>query len=158
MREMERCLVECIIHHQRILRFAMELENVFNPSMLAQLLISVMLFCLSFVQVIVSPLMSLRMVTVLGILTYASVELFMFCWFCEQLSSEGVAVQQAAYDSEWYNASLRYRHLVRFLIQRAQRPPEITAGKFFALSLERFKQVVQVSYSYFTVLMRNGEF
>jgi hypothetical protein len=50
-------------------------------------------------------------------------------------------VFNAAYDSDWYNQSGRYKYFTRMLIMRAQRPVRLTAGRFGTLSLPLFSSV-----------------
>jgi len=57
---------------------------------------------------------------------------------------QSLAVQQAAYESRWYNSSRRFKKHIIYLVMRSQKPVRLTAGKFFAVSLEGFSEVLCV--------------
>lgn len=48
---------------------------------------------------------------------------------------------EAAYNSEWYDFSAKFSRNIILIMARSKRPIEVTAGKFFALSLSTFTGV-----------------
>jgi hypothetical protein len=58
-------------------------------------------------------------------------------------------VFNAAYDSDWYNQSEHYKHCIRMIIMRAQRPVELTASRFGTLSLPLYASVSVKHVNYY---------
>nr|QAB43937.1 olfactory receptor OR58 [Oedaleus asiaticus] len=81
-------------------------------------------------------------------------ELFVYCWFADDLISESEKVAQAAYDAvpSLLECPASVKRSLLILMQRAQRPLSITAAGLFPLSRESFVSIVNVSYSFFAIL------
>ncbi|XP_047001591.1 odorant receptor Or2-like [Schistocerca americana] len=80
--------------------------------------------------------------------------LFVYCWYGDDLISESEKVAFSAYDAvtSLQECPTSTKRSLLLLMLRAQRPLRITAGGFFSLSRESFISVLNVSYSFFTVL------
>ncbi|XP_049940825.1 uncharacterized protein LOC126416984 [Schistocerca serialis cubense] len=81
-------------------------------------------------------------------------ELFIYCWFGDDLITESENLAVAAYDAvtSLQGCPVSIKKSLLLLMHRAQRPLRITAGGFFPLSRESFVAVVNVSYSFFAIL------
>lgn len=60
-------------------------------------------------------------------------------------------LSKAAYNCEWYNLDAKKARDVMFILQQAQCPPEITAGKFCSLSMSLFTAVGLKTRNIYTV-------
>ncbi|XP_049789446.1 odorant receptor Or2-like [Schistocerca nitens] len=81
--------------------------------------------------------------------------LFVYCWFGDDLISESEKVALSAYDAvtSLQECPTSTKRSLLLLMLRAQRALRITAGGFFSLSRESFVSVLNVSYSFFTILL-----
>ena len=52
------------------------------------------------------------------------------------------AVERAIYGCKWFDASERFKKYVQFVIMRSQKVVRLSAGHFFAVSLEGFANVM----------------
>jgi hypothetical protein len=58
--------------------------------------------------------------------------------------SKSIAVNYAAYNCHWYKHSMRVKKLLQMVIMRSQIPAQLTAGKFYTVSLRTFSEVRKV--------------
>lgn len=54
---------------------------------------------------------------------------------------QALEIANAAYNSNWFDASLSIKRLIMFIIMRSQKPIYLTAGKFTPASIESFEMV-----------------
>nr|ALD51409.1 odorant receptor 1 [Locusta migratoria] len=150
---------ELVNHHEKILEFIDGVEAIVNAVFLTQFLCSATLFCLTGFQltVILKEQQLARFLNMMELLGAAIFEMGMFCYYANRVMDEGINVGKAAYDSQWYYASKDYGNSVSIIMARCTRPPKITFGKFADLTMENFASVLQISYSYFTLLTRINE-
>lgn len=68
-------------------------------------------------------------------------QLFMFCWNGDEVLGLSLDIAFAVYDSEWFLCDVEIQKAIISIIQRAQRPLQISAGKFAFLTLETYMNV-----------------
>ncbi|XP_068082215.1 odorant receptor coreceptor [Anabrus simplex] len=152
--EMRTVLVDCIDHHQTILEFLEQVEEVVNPVLLTQFLCSSIIICTSAFQLTVGNVGLVKMMTMASLCFAALYEIYMFCSFADEMQVESMAVGMSAYNSQWYHSSRSFKQLLSILMLRTRKRAKITFGKFTELSLETYASIVQICYTYFTILNR----
>lgn len=80
------------------------------------------------------------------------IQLFLYSYMGETLSSKTEAISQAVYLSDWYDLPATIVRDLCFIIARANVPVHIRAGKFYNIDFNSFKNVLKASVSYFSVL------
>ncbi|XP_069682447.1 odorant receptor 10-like [Periplaneta americana] len=133
-------------------RFIMELEDVFNPMMLAQFLSSSGTLCLIIFQITVMEDAGFGMATFVQFLAISIMQLLLFCWYGNELTFQCESVVRAAYESSWYEASISFKSSLCMMIMRAMKPFRLTGGKLYVMSLDTFVAIMKASFSYFTML------
>nr|XP_012219937.1 PREDICTED: uncharacterized protein LOC105670797 [Linepithema humile] len=73
-----------------------------------------------------------------------NLETFIYCFAGEYLSAKSKMIGDAAYDSFWYDVTLKKNRIVLLVILRSQKRLSITIGKIMDLSLERFTSILHV--------------
>ncbi|XP_046604616.1 odorant receptor Or2-like [Neodiprion virginianus] len=163
--ESEGRIIRCAVTFQKLIEYTKELENCLSMFLLIQTTSSTLTICLT------GFLMSRDIDGNNELGKYVSYwaaslfQLFIFCWSANYLQTESIMVGQAAYEAygKLMNLSLennrrRYHRLanvprhLQMIILRSQKPLKITAGKFYVMSLETYKNILSNSYSYFTIL------
>ncbi|KAL0133985.1 hypothetical protein PUN28_001119 [Cardiocondyla obscurior] len=81
-----------------------------------------------------------------------TLEVFVFCYAGEFLSSKSKSISDVVYESLWYDMVPSDRRILLFIMVRSQKRLTITAGKVFDLTLEGFMSVMKASASYMSVL------
>ncbi|XP_061496510.1 odorant receptor 4 [Anopheles gambiae] len=81
------------------------------------------------------------------------IELLMLCAYGEDIVESSLAVIDAAYGCEWYReGSVAFHRSVLQIIHRSQQPVILTAWKIWPIQMSTFSQILQASWSYFTLL------
>lgn len=65
-------------------------------------------------------------------------ELFLFCWFGNEVSIKSENISRALYESVWPETSKNFKRNLFFFLTRTQKPIKIYALNFFQLSLDVF--------------------
>ncbi|KAK2584228.1 hypothetical protein KPH14_006643 [Odynerus spinipes] len=151
----EADLAACIKSHQDAIAFADALERVINILALGQFVISTGLVCFAGFQITSMMEDRGRLMKYTAFLNSAILELFLFSFSGNVLIEESEAVGFAAYGSDWYGSNLG--QTLQMIIMRCRLPCQITAAKFYSMSLESFATVLSTSFSYLTVLQATNE-
>ena len=72
--------------------------------------------------------------TTMGCLTLTALHLF--------YSQQSEALERGIYGCKWFDASEHFKKYVKFVIMRSQKVVRLSAGRFFAKSLEGFANVM----------------
>lgn len=70
-----------------------------------------------------------------------SAELFLYCWFGNEMTEESRKLGFALYDSKWYNYSSEFKKMMIIFQQNTQKDLYYTCGGFVKLSLQTFTNV-----------------
>ncbi|XP_014240741.2 putative odorant receptor 85e [Cimex lectularius] len=154
---MSLLLRDCLMDHQNLLRLTKELERMYNPMFLFQMLTSTFTICLVLVQLNeylgASDQLSIPLACkFIMYLVFGSAELFIYSWGGQIIYDKTSNVHRSLYETGWDQASVKFRKCVLFAMTRSYRPDSLTAGKFYTVDLNSFTQTIKASYSYFTVL------
>ncbi|XP_049835060.1 odorant receptor Or2-like [Schistocerca gregaria] len=147
-------LKKCVLHHQAIIKNADLLERRLGAMLLAQSISIGAAACFQMFQIATSA-DGMQQMGKFGIyLSTMLSELFVYCWFGDDLITESENLAMAAYDAvtSLQGCPLSIKRSLLLLMHRPQRPLCITAGGFFPLSRESFVAVLNVSYSFFAIL------
>ncbi|KAG5889705.1 hypothetical protein JTB14_029735 [Gonioctena quinquepunctata] len=130
-----------IDHYDAILQYAKDVANVYSVAISSQLFASIVVICISCLQLsIVQPFTFVFFGMVTYIVTML-MQVFIYCYYGTLLYEESNSLNTAIYMSKWYNYDHKSKKSLITLMERAKRPIELTAGKFFVLSLDTFTMV-----------------
>nr|QJX74289.1 odorant receptor 9 [Ceracris kiangsu] len=149
-----RRLRKMILHHQAIIRNTELLEKCLGVMLLGQSLSIGTSVCFQLFQVALSAGSVAEAGKFGCYLSVMLAQLFVYCWFGDDLITESEKVSLAAYSAvtSLHGIPIPQKRSLLLLMVRAQRPLRITAGGFFPLSRESFVSVVNMSYSFFAIL------
>ncbi|XP_052861557.1 putative odorant receptor 92a [Anopheles cruzii] len=150
-KDAEREMDRIISNHQRALDCVFLLETTFRWVFFVQFIQCTMIWCSLILYIAVTGFSS-TVANVCVQIILVTVETFGYCHFGTDLTTESFSVALAVYDSEWYRFPNPMRHKLRLLLQRAQKPVGITAGKFRFVNVAQFGKMLKMSYSFYVVL------
>ncbi|XP_012548737.1 olfactory receptor 44 isoform X1 [Bombyx mori] len=153
----KRILKECILLHNSIIRYVSVIESAFSLASALQFMLSVMVLCLIGIQFlsIENPTSHpMQMVWMAIYLTCMLIEVFILCWFGNELIWKSNDLRQAAFDGPWRNLNRKTCMFIIIFMERCKRPMRLSAGKIFTLSLDTYTVLINWAYKAFAV-MRN---
>ncbi|XP_046997959.1 odorant receptor 4-like [Schistocerca americana] len=139
-------------HHQEVLSFLQEMEAVYHPLLLLDFLPLVVVICLMIFVLISMEGVDLMFVQTLTLFVLYFLNVGTFCFFGTQITSQAEAVALSAYGSGWQSRGRAFGGAVLLVLQRAQRPFALTAGKFAPVSITTFSSMMQDAFSYLMVM------
>ncbi|RZB40789.1 7tm 6 domain containing protein [Asbolus verrucosus] len=150
-------LIKCVMHHQLILEFAKNSNCFFNWIVLGQFFISGITIGITMFQLTtqVVPLTS-EFFSLVSFIMAIIVEIFMYCWFGNEVELKSRNILYAAFKSNWIDTSKEVKKNMIFFILRCQRPLKMSALNLFYLSLDTFMKILRASWSYFALLYQVG--
>ncbi|XP_039293859.1 odorant receptor 4 [Nilaparvata lugens] len=164
--EMDRLVKECIRGHQQMLRIADLMESVFSLLNLFQMLLSTILICTcgfmlmialtdSTTELSETPVQSfIRISKHLCFFSSMILQLTIFSWAGFVVNDKTGNLQEVFYRSDWTGMSQKTKRQILIAMTRANKPSNVTAGKFYVVSLQSYAAIMRASYTYFTMLYR----
>ncbi|XP_043274614.1 odorant receptor 22c-like isoform X2 [Venturia canescens] len=140
--------------HNHLMKLSNNVEDSFNVLTLAQLSANAFIMSLLGVQLIIgiktgngaSAILALSSIYVL------SLQLFLYSYTGDYLTSQIEKICYAIYCSHWYNLSPPFVKDLMFIMCRSNRSFNLTAGKVVSMNLDNFKNIFKAMGSYFSVL------
>ncbi|XP_019771075.2 odorant receptor Or2 [Dendroctonus ponderosae] len=125
---------------------------MFSIIILVQLGSSIVVICSSGMVLLSLKPLSIEAISLYFYLITMFTELGMYCWFGNFVYVESLEVINSCYLSHWEERGPAVRKTLFMLMERAKRPLEIKAVRFFTLSFDTFIVILKWSYSYFALL------
>ncbi|KAL0133984.1 hypothetical protein PUN28_001119 [Cardiocondyla obscurior] len=147
---------DLVRRHRKIIALSNDIESLFSTISLLQLLWNTLIICCTGFMIILALSSSKAAMAILmkSMFLYIAktLEVFVFCYAGEFLSSKSKSISDVVYESLWYDMVPSDRRILLFIMVRSQKRLTITAGKVFDLTLEGFMSVMKASASYMSVL------
>ncbi|XP_073959862.1 odorant receptor 2a-like [Choristoneura fumiferana] len=148
---------DIIKHHNSIIRYVSLIESAFSLASALQLMLSVMVLCLVGIQFlsIEKPMSHPIQIAWMAIyLTCMLIEVFIICWFGDELIWKSKELSQAAFDAPWPTTDPKTAMFIIIFMERCKRPLQVTAGKIFTLSLNTYTNLINWAYKAFAVMRK----
>ncbi|KAH8372178.1 hypothetical protein KR093_010452, partial [Drosophila rubida] len=141
-REQENCefLVSFVRRHQRLFELHRELNDIFGILLAYNLFSTATTLCCVVFYTILQGL-NREGIGFLLFFFSSSAQFYMVSYYGQQLIDLSQSIALAAYTHNWYDASIKYRKYLLLIMQRAQRPAELSAKGVIIISLDTFKRV-----------------
>lgn len=80
------------------------------------------------------------------------IQLFLYSYSGEQLSTQAEILKVAIYNCSWYRMQPSLIKDLSFILMRNNYPFHLTAGKIFDMNFSSFKNIIKTTFSYFSML------
>ncbi|XP_030375648.1 odorant receptor 4-like [Scaptodrosophila lebanonensis] len=141
-----------IKHHCELRALGLHIEMVYRTPVLIQFVASLVIFGVTGFQAIVTPAGSNGAVLIYFYCGCIFCELFLYCWFGNEVHEQSKTLASSAFSAPWYRFDRTYQKSLLIFITNAQKPFLFTAGSFMGLSLPSFAGILSKSYSFIAVL------
>ncbi|KAK0170844.1 hypothetical protein PV328_008641 [Microctonus aethiopoides] len=85
-----------------------------------------------------SSFLSPEFIMVITYLACMLAQIFVLCWYANEVALNSLSIRTAVYNMDWYSLSLKTQKDLRLIIARASSPITFTGGPIVTLSLESF--------------------
>ncbi|EAA44886.1 AGAP002722-PA [Anopheles gambiae str. PEST] len=150
--ELQAKLKQIILKHKTNLSLIEQLEDGFSFFLMAQFLTSSILVCVVLYELTMVFGWNEDTFKTVTYLPGAILQLFLFCWYAQQITEEARLVSDHIYNIPWYLADPKLQKDILTFMVKAQKPTGVTASKFYMVTLQTFQRISSTSYSYFTLL------
>ncbi|XP_047995965.1 odorant receptor 46a-like [Leguminivora glycinivorella] len=150
-------LKNIIKHHNSIIKYVSLIESAFSLASALQLMLSVMVLCLVGIQFLSIEEPSKHPIQIAWMAIYLTcmlIEVFIICWFGDELIWKSWELHQAAFESPWPSTDPKTAMFIVIFMERCKRPLRVTAGKIFTLSLDTYTNLINWSYKAFAVMRK----
>ncbi|RZB40128.1 7tm 6 domain containing protein, partial [Asbolus verrucosus] len=145
-------LKKCIYHHREVLKFADYVNQFYNSLLLVEFFVDGVSIGLSMFQLTVVVPLSSEFYLFLVYANAISVQIFMYCWFGNEIEVKSSKLPYAVFESDWTDFSQEEKkHLIIFIL-RVQKALQVSAFGLFYLSLDTFVRIMRTAWSYFALL------
>uniref|UniRef100_A0A182VV01 Odorant receptor n=1 Tax=Anopheles minimus TaxID=112268 RepID=A0A182VV01_9DIPT len=151
--KLERKIHKLVEDHLRIIRYVKDINDLVTYICLIEFLSFGLILCALLFLLNVINVMAQAVIVVAYIFSMLA-QIFAFYWHSNEVREESMKIAEAAYSGPWVDVENSIKKKLLLIIIRAQRPLEITVGNLYPMTLEMFQSLLNVSYSYFTILRR----
>ncbi|XP_073847085.1 odorant receptor 43a-like isoform X2 [Musca autumnalis] len=144
-------LKECVKYYDRLTRYIKVFDEMVTYIILVEFLlfgaiICSLLFCINIIDTLAQ---FVSIIMYVGTMLYV---LFACYYSANEMLEESIKVSEAAYSIPWYDGTTQFRRTLLLFIQRTQKPLCLTVGNVYPMTLVIFQSLLNMSYSYFTML------
>ncbi|XP_044766729.1 odorant receptor 4-like [Coccinella septempunctata] len=146
-----------IQHHQQILVFSRRLNRMFNYYTFIQMALCILLFCTAMYRLSIVEFDNLDFLPILAFIGTISIQLFLYCWFGNEVNHKSSKLHWAAYQSDWVGSPMSFQKKLCVFMRKTKEPIQIYALSFFPLNTVTFTSVMRSSWSFFLLLHQINE-
>ncbi|KAK5647662.1 hypothetical protein RI129_002554 [Pyrocoelia pectoralis] len=149
-----KVLRQFVEHHNAIIHLIESVEEVFTVGLFAQFTCSIIVICNTVFYIIVIATINSQFIMLLNYIIILVIQLFMYCWYGNEIMLKSVQLGEACYKIDWYNRDKSVGQFLFIIMERSKRPLTVTTVKLSTLSLTAFKSLLQWSYSCLALLLK----
>ncbi|KAK9506702.1 hypothetical protein O3M35_008589 [Rhynocoris fuscipes] len=146
------CLTQCVKHHKAITRIFVLLNDLYNYSLLAILLLSVYMLCLCGIMFTSDEVEFAPKLQFAFFLSGEIVHVFIYCWYGQKLIDLSGELSDVLYFTDWFNYSSDIKGHLLMLQVRCLRELKLSVGGFMEASFNTFSNLMNSAYSYYNVM------
>ncbi|XP_046829257.1 odorant receptor 13a-like [Vespa crabro] len=140
--------------HCHLLELAQRLENTLTNILLVNLMTDGFHTCLAGIQIIImsNNIDIVPLTKVSSVIIIILAQLFLYSYAGDSLSSLFQDICQVIYNCPWYEFSPNNVRNLMFIIMKTHIPFHLTAGRFYIMDIENFKNIMKTCFSLFSLL------
>nr|NP_523711.3 odorant receptor 49a [Drosophila melanogaster]Q9V6A9.3 RecName: Full=Odorant receptor 49a [Drosophila melanogaster]AAF58519.3 odorant receptor 49a [Drosophila melanogaster] len=149
-------LASIIKRHQLMIRLQKDVNYVFGLLLASNLFTtSCLLCCMAYYTVVEG--FNWEGISYMMLFASVAAQFYVVSSHGQMLIDLSTNLAKAAFESKWYEGSLRYKKEILILMAQAQRPLEISARGVIIISLDTFKILMTITYRFFAVIRQTVE-
>uniref|UniRef100_A0A182JIL4 Uncharacterized protein n=1 Tax=Anopheles atroparvus TaxID=41427 RepID=A0A182JIL4_ANOAO len=142
-KELHAKLRRIILKHKSNLSLIDQLEDGFSFFLMIQFLTSSIVVCVVLYELTTVFGWNEDTVKTMTYLPGAILQLYLLCWYSQNITDEASQVADHIYNVPWYLSEPTLQKTILTLMVKAQKPSGVTASKFYMVTLQSFQRVRQ---------------
>ncbi|KAG8034014.1 hypothetical protein G9C98_008495, partial [Cotesia typhae] len=139
VRSLERKVLEKLInHHQVIIQYSRLSNDVFSPVIFVQYSLSSLILCMCVQSLTKLAFMGPEFVFLLVFLSCMLMEIYLYCWYGNEVMLESVDLSVSIYKMNWYFLTNECKKDLLMMKKQTLKPIKYTSGTLIELSLDSF--------------------
>ncbi|CAH1373574.1 unnamed protein product [Tenebrio molitor] len=138
--------------NQSCYRWSQDVASAFGNIVCVQFATSVIVLCETLVMLSLTTIFSATYFMLLSYQTAIFIQIFLYCWFGNEVTIKSAMLNSATYNWRWYNYSSSYKKDLMFFMHRTQKPIVLLVGNIFPINLNTFTSILRSSWAYFMAL------
>ncbi|XP_028045087.1 odorant receptor 13a [Monomorium pharaonis] len=147
-------ITECVEHHILVYDIISRIQSLFVWTTTSLFMLSLLTVCTSIYQISKKELFSPEFITFIMYLVCVNSQVFIYCWYGNELDLKTKSITHAIYNSNWVIISAKQRKNLCLVMMMSQRGRIISSFGFCALVLNTFTWILKTSYSAFNLLQK----
>ncbi|KOB69465.1 Odorant receptor [Operophtera brumata] len=124
---------ESLAHYNKISEDILLLQDIFGNAILIQFGIGGFILCMAAYKIVSLSILSIEFASMTLFLCCILTELFLYCFYGNEVTVESDRLVQSIYCMEWVRLTPRYRRSLVLVMERAKRPLRPAAGGSFVV-------------------------
>ncbi|XP_057331122.1 odorant receptor 2a-like isoform X3 [Microplitis mediator] len=141
--------VEC---HIAVLSFSDYVYEIFSKPVFLQYCSSSIMLCGTVYYFSSIPMDYVECISTMVFIIGTILQIFMCCMSAHQLTLQFADLNDAMYNTDWFNLSINAKKSMIIIVLKTFQPVVFMSGYIVTLSIESFKSVMKLSYSIYNVL------
>ncbi|KAJ0173303.1 hypothetical protein K1T71_011479 [Dendrolimus kikuchii] len=144
-------IAEIVLRHRALIRLSGDVENVYKVALLVNFINSSVVLCFcEFCSIVVEKWNEFGYKSFLAT---ALSQMWIMCWYGQQLADSTERLSHAIYNSGWYKAPKKIKRSLLIMLLRSQKTVYVTTCGFSNITMASYSNIIKTSWSYFTLLL-----
>ncbi|KAJ3621536.1 hypothetical protein MTP99_003657 [Tenebrio molitor] len=157
-KKMHKILIESVRHYNVILKISSLIADCYKEIFMIQFIYSVCSLCMILYEMsMADSILTPRFFQIAFFQVNVTVEIFLFCYFCQRVIDKCEKLYYATFEPNWYNASKEFKQDLFIFMNQLKQPIIIYAWNIFPINYETFKAIMQKSWSFFMALKKMND-
>ncbi|XP_043285611.1 odorant receptor 94b-like [Venturia canescens] len=146
----------CVQHHLEIYEFVERSNGIFSMVIFIQFSISTFVICVSTYMLSKANFLSAGFTFLLVYLGCMLVQIFLLCWYGDEVITENTNVSDAIYDMDWNSLNQSTKKGLQMMMVRTHHRLRYDGGFVITLSIESYNSLMKLTYSIYNLLQRTS--
>ncbi|KAF3054237.1 Odorant receptor 030 [Nylanderia fulva] len=147
-------ITECVKHHILVYNIIHKIQSLFVWTVAALFFFSLITLCTSIYQMSKTKLLSPEFFTFILYLGSIMFQIFLYCWYGNELDLKNKNIAYAIYASNWTIISTEQRKKLLLVMMKSQKGMILSFHGICTLNLNTFTWIMKTSYSAFNLLQQ----
>ncbi|CAH0715107.1 unnamed protein product, partial [Brenthis ino] len=149
-------LEKCHKRHNDLLTCVRLFDSCLSPVMLLYVVMCSSMLCATAYQFTIETSTMQKVITA-EFLIFAVAQLFMYCWYSNDVFYVSKDLTLGPYESIWWTRTLSEQRDINILAEQLNKILIFSAGPFTSITVTSFINILKGAYSYYTLLSQSQE-